>query len=155
MKLLHDVIGFWIIIGLLSTITSCNPTQLNQNIEFFIHENASENAVCKMAVILSRGRWVEIETPGGMKIFANGSRYLPIGIKVSDASLLYEGWILLLTGSNITRSLEVDKSSLSYPVIIDVSNVGKPEKMLMYNYECRHNVMKTNRQSIMMHQYIE
>ena len=31
---------------------------LNQNTKFFIHENASEYIVCKMATILSRGRWV-------------------------------------------------------------------------------------------------
>ena len=31
----------------------------NQNTKLFIHENASENIVCKMAAILSRGRWVK------------------------------------------------------------------------------------------------
>ena len=30
----------------------------NRNTKLFIHENASENIVCKIAVILSRGRWV-------------------------------------------------------------------------------------------------
>ena len=30
----------------------------NQNVIFFIHENASENIVCEMAAILSTGRWV-------------------------------------------------------------------------------------------------
>ena len=30
----------------------------NQNTKFFIHENASENIVCEMATILSRGAWV-------------------------------------------------------------------------------------------------
>ena len=31
----------------------------NQNKKLFIHENASENTVCEMAAILSRGRWVK------------------------------------------------------------------------------------------------
>ena len=31
----------------------------NQNTKLFIHENASENVVCEMAAILSRGRWVK------------------------------------------------------------------------------------------------
>ena len=30
----------------------------NQNIKLFIHENKSENVVCEMAAILSRGRLV-------------------------------------------------------------------------------------------------
>ena len=30
----------------------------NQNTKLFIHENASENVVCEMAAILSRGGWV-------------------------------------------------------------------------------------------------
>ena len=30
----------------------------NQNSKLFIHEIASENIVCQMAAILSRGRWV-------------------------------------------------------------------------------------------------
>ena len=30
----------------------------NQNATLFIHKNASENIVCEMAAILSRGRWV-------------------------------------------------------------------------------------------------
>ena len=32
---------------------------LNQNTKFFIHENASENFVCKIAAIFSRGRGVD------------------------------------------------------------------------------------------------
>ena len=32
----------------------------NQNIKFYIHENASENIVSQMAAILSRGKWVKI-----------------------------------------------------------------------------------------------
>ena len=31
---------------------------LNQNVKVFIHENASENIVCEMAAILTRGTWV-------------------------------------------------------------------------------------------------
>ena len=31
---------------------------LNRNTKVFIHENAFKNVVCKMAAILSRGRWV-------------------------------------------------------------------------------------------------
>ena len=32
----------------------------NQNTKLFIHENASENILCKKAAILSRGRWVNL-----------------------------------------------------------------------------------------------
>ena len=35
----------------------------NQNTKFFIHENASENIVCKMAAILSRVRWINKQLP--------------------------------------------------------------------------------------------
>ena len=37
-----------------------NKLQLNfiQNAQLFIHENAADNIVCKMAVISFRGRWV-------------------------------------------------------------------------------------------------
>ena len=31
---------------------------INQNTKIIIHENVSENVVCAMATILSRGRWV-------------------------------------------------------------------------------------------------
>ena len=31
----------------------------NQNKKLFIHENASENVVCVMATIFSRGKWVK------------------------------------------------------------------------------------------------
>ena len=31
----------------------------NQNTNFFIHENTSENIICKMATILCRGRWIK------------------------------------------------------------------------------------------------
>ena len=39
-----------------------NKLQWNfiQNTEIFIHENASENIICEMAAILSRGRWVKL-----------------------------------------------------------------------------------------------
>ena len=38
-----------------------NKLQWNfhQNTKLFIHENASENIVCEMVAILSRGRWVK------------------------------------------------------------------------------------------------
>ena len=31
----------------------------NQNTKLFIHDNASQNTVCKMAAILSKERWVK------------------------------------------------------------------------------------------------
>ena len=31
----------------------------NQSTKLFIHENASDNIVCEMAAILSRGKWVK------------------------------------------------------------------------------------------------
>ena len=40
----------------------------NQNTNFFIHKNASENNVCEMAAILSRGSWVNDDfVPAGLR----------------------------------------------------------------------------------------
>ena len=47
----------WIIINW--TLEYSLQRNLNQNTQFFIHEHASENIVCDMAAILSRGRWVK------------------------------------------------------------------------------------------------
>ena len=33
---------------------------LNQNTNLFIHKNASQNTVCEMAAILSRGRYISV-----------------------------------------------------------------------------------------------
>ena len=38
----------------------CQKWNLNQNTKYFIQENALENVVCEMAVILFRGRWVKV-----------------------------------------------------------------------------------------------
>ena len=35
-------------------------SNFNQNTKLFIHEIASENIICKMATIFSRGRWVNM-----------------------------------------------------------------------------------------------
>ena len=40
----------------------------NQNAKLFIHENTSENIVCKMAAILSRGRWVKDGSKGQLPL---------------------------------------------------------------------------------------
>ena len=42
--------------GLLSIALQWN---FYQNTKLFIHENASENIICEMEAILSRGRWVK------------------------------------------------------------------------------------------------
>ena len=47
----------WLIVNW--TLMSKLHWNLNQNTKFFIHDNAYENAVCEMATILSRGRWVK------------------------------------------------------------------------------------------------
>ena len=40
-------------------ITSKVKVTFDENVKIFIHEIASENIVCEMAAILSRGRWVK------------------------------------------------------------------------------------------------
>ena len=52
---------------------------LNQNTKLFIHENASENIVCEMAAILSKGRWVKTMTEyqkGYSVLLAMATRWL-------------------------------------------------------------------------------
>ena len=53
----HYLNQHWVIVNL----TPRNKLQwnFNQNTKLFIHENASKNIVCKMAAILSWGRWVK------------------------------------------------------------------------------------------------
>ena len=46
------VIGKW-------TLRNKCEWNSNQNTKLFIHENASENTVCQMEAILSKGRWVK------------------------------------------------------------------------------------------------
>ena len=48
----------WIIINW--TLRNKLKWNFNQNKKIFIHENASENIVCEIAAILSRGRWVKV-----------------------------------------------------------------------------------------------
>ena len=51
----------WVIVNW--TLRSKLQGNFNQNTKFFIQENALENIVCKMAAILSRGRWVDAGNP--------------------------------------------------------------------------------------------
>ena len=54
----HYLRQCWVIVNcILRTKVQWN---FNQNTKLFSHENASENIVCKMATILSRGRWVSM-----------------------------------------------------------------------------------------------
>ena len=69
----------------------------NQNLINFIHENASENIVCEMAAILSRGRWVNkilygfsSEERGALVDRTNVTRWIAI----------YCEWEMLATSSN-------------------------------------------------------
>ena len=39
----------------------------NQNTNLFVHENIFKNAFCKMAVLMSRGRWVNFVVMGSFK----------------------------------------------------------------------------------------
>ena len=50
----------WVIVNW--TLRNKFQWNFNQNTEIFIHENASENIICKMSAILSRGRWVNTTT---------------------------------------------------------------------------------------------
>ena len=57
----HCLNQCWIIINW--TLRNKLQWNFNQNTKFCIHENASENIVCEMAAILSRGRWVNSLRP--------------------------------------------------------------------------------------------
>ena len=46
----------WVIVNW--TLRNKLQLNFNQNTKLFIHENASEDIICEMAAILSRGRWV-------------------------------------------------------------------------------------------------
>ena len=52
----HYLNQCWIIVNW--TLRNKLQWHFNQNTKLYIHKNASENTVCEMAVILSRGRWV-------------------------------------------------------------------------------------------------
>ena len=55
----HYLKQCWVIVNWnLSMLRNNLQWNFNQNTVLFIHENASENIVCKMVAILSRGRWV-------------------------------------------------------------------------------------------------
>ena len=47
----------WVVVNW--TLRNKFQWNLNQNTKLLIHKNASENIVCEMAAILSRGRWVK------------------------------------------------------------------------------------------------
>ena len=52
----HYLNQFWVIVNRI--LWNKLQRNLNRNTKLFIHENAFESVVCKMAAILSRGRWV-------------------------------------------------------------------------------------------------
>ena len=54
----HYLNQCWLIVNW--TLRNKLQWNLNQNTKLFIYENAFENAVCEMAAILSRGRWVKM-----------------------------------------------------------------------------------------------
>ena len=56
----HYLNQCWVIVNW--TLGNKFQWNFNQNTKLFIHENASENVVCEMAVILSRGKWVKVIT---------------------------------------------------------------------------------------------
>ena len=51
----------------------------NQNTKIFIHENASENIVCELAAILSRGKEWKSRTLSGMITISKGHIFLVTG----------------------------------------------------------------------------
>ena len=55
----HDLNQCWVVVNWTVTLRTKLQWYFNQNKKLFIHANASENGIYKMAVILSRGRWVE------------------------------------------------------------------------------------------------
>ena len=48
---------WWVVVNW--TLRNKLQWNFNHNTDLFIHENASENIVCEMTTILSRGRWVK------------------------------------------------------------------------------------------------
>ena len=51
----HYLNQCWVIVNW--TLKNKLPWNFNQNTKLFIHKNASANIFCKLAAILSRGRW--------------------------------------------------------------------------------------------------
>ena len=58
----------------------------NQNTRLFIHKNASENTVCEMTSILSRGRWVKC-LKNEVLISYQWNLCRPVNMKIVDAVL--------------------------------------------------------------------
>ena len=54
----HYLNQYWVIVNW--TLRNKLQWLSNQNIKLFIHENASQNIVCEIAAILSRGIWAEM-----------------------------------------------------------------------------------------------
>ena len=54
----HYLNQCWVIVNW--TIRNKIQWNFNQNIKYVIHENVSENIICEMGPILSRGRWVNV-----------------------------------------------------------------------------------------------
>ena len=50
----------WMLVVVNWTLGNKLQWNLNQNLNFFIHQNVFENVVCKMGAFLARGRWVNI-----------------------------------------------------------------------------------------------
>ena len=62
----HYLNQCWVIVNW--TLRNKLQWNFNQTTKFFIHVNASENVVCEMAAILSRGWWVNWPKQGRVKI---------------------------------------------------------------------------------------
>ena len=101
----------------------------NQNTKLFIHENASENIVCEMAAILSRGRWVNSLWPSDT-IWRQRS-----GSTLASSQYLNQCWLIIsevnLFGANL----------LSEPILTYLQSHPKGqtamEKMLkLTNFRC-------------------
>ena len=54
----HHLKQYWLIVNW--TLRNKLQWNFNQNIKLFVHENASENIVCEMAAILSRGHFKSV-----------------------------------------------------------------------------------------------
>ena len=72
----HYLTQCWVIVNW--TLRSNLQWIQNQNLKLFFHENASENIICEMAAILSRGRWV---------LTSLLSEYLGTGVSQRDNGL--------------------------------------------------------------------
>ena len=82
----HYLNQCWVIVNW--TLWNKVQWNFNQNTKLFIQKNASENIVCEMASILSRGRWVKefLTLFLSQSVWRTGD---PVALKLEGSTLTY------------------------------------------------------------------